>query len=208
MDSSRDGSDVDREEVHELGAGGGESSAEYASLALSDNKGECEEASAGEHATSLVVNGAGSGCEEATSPAVVNSDSGGVLATANVDVEGVGHEDEGEKEEDGYVTPTSPRHRLQAPAVCPPAPWPRRVLMSPVSPPARRPRRARMTPVASAAGGTRGRKRIRAERDNLGRWRESLPPVARRLLFTDVDTDELLSVFVERRRRVTTRSQQ
>ncbi|KAG8093081.1 hypothetical protein GUJ93_ZPchr0012g20488 [Zizania palustris] len=202
MDSYRDGGDVDREEVHEMGAGGGESSEEYASSAQSDNKGECEEASAGEHASSLVGNG-GSGCEEATSPAVVNSDSGGgaVLATAKVDdVEGVSHEDEGENEEDGYVTPTSPRHRLQAPEVCPPVPWPRRLLMSPVS----------TTPVA---GSTRGRKRIRAERDNL--WRETSLPVARRLLFTDVDTDELLSVFVERQQRrrggprvTTSRSQQ
>ncbi|KAG8049021.1 hypothetical protein GUJ93_ZPchr0009g2352 [Zizania palustris] len=173
-----------KEEAHELVAGGEESSEEYASLALSsDNDGECAEASTGESATCgcLVVVSGDSGCEEATSPAVVSGDSGGVLAiAAEVDVESEGHEeDDNEEEKEGYVTPTSPRHRLRAPVVCPPPPP--------------RPRRA----LTTAAAGPRGRKRICAELD-LGRgWSDSA--VTRGLLFVDADADELFSAFVKRR---------
>ncbi|KAL5206557.1 hypothetical protein ABZP36_034766 [Zizania latifolia] len=178
----RDGGD-NQEEAHELVAGGEESSEEYASLALSDNDGECEQTSTGESATCgcLVVVSGDSGCEEAqaTSPAVVSGDSGGVLAiAAEVDVESEGHEeDDDEDEEDGYVTPTSPSHRLRAPVVCPPPPP--------------RPRRA----LTTAAGGPRGRKRICAELD-LGRWSDS---AVTRVLFADAEADELFSAFVKRR---------
>jgi hypothetical protein len=66
------------------------------------------------------------GGEGATAPGkeaapIVGGD-GGVLAAPVADGGGGGINAEEEVEDDGYSTPTSPRHRLRAPDVCPGAP--------------------------------------------------------------------------------------
>uniref|UniRef100_A0A0E0MNT3 Uncharacterized protein n=1 Tax=Oryza punctata TaxID=4537 RepID=A0A0E0MNT3_ORYPU len=65
-------------------------------------------------------------------------------------------------DDDGYVTPTSPSHRLQTPKVCPPAP---RARSAPMPMPARRLRRELVMREMAASASPPGRKRIQANRD-------------------------------------------
>uniref|UniRef100_A0A0E0MNS8 Uncharacterized protein n=1 Tax=Oryza punctata TaxID=4537 RepID=A0A0E0MNS8_ORYPU len=108
-------------------------------LALSGERGRREEASAA----------AAAGEEADASPPPAIAGDSGVLAEGG---EGGG----------GYVTPTSPRHRLQAPEVCPPAP---RARSAPMPMPARRLRRELVMREMAASASPPGRKRIQANRD-------------------------------------------
>lgn len=144
----------------------------------------------GEDAVVVVVSGEGAASEAGAASTTAVAGDGVVEASASVDLTGergrrrddeapttaaaVAEEEasappavvfagagDGDDNEDGYVTPTSPRHRLQPPTVCPPAPKAAR------SAPTRLPaRRFEGALVMAASASPPGRKRVQANPDS------------------------------------------
>ncbi|XP_052139462.1 uncharacterized protein LOC127757910 [Oryza glaberrima] len=144
----------------------------------------------GEDAVVVVVSGEGAASEAGAASTTAVAGDGVVEASASVDLTGergrrrddeapttaaaVAEEEasappavvvagagDGDDDEDGYVTPTSPRHRLQPPTVCPPAPKAAR------SAPTRLPaRRFEGALVMAASASPPGRKRVQANPDS------------------------------------------
>uniref|UniRef100_A0A0E0BU99 Uncharacterized protein n=1 Tax=Oryza glumipatula TaxID=40148 RepID=A0A0E0BU99_9ORYZ len=144
----------------------------------------------GEDAVVVVVSGEGAVSEAGAASTTAVAGDGVVEASASVDLTGergrrrddeapttaaaVAEEEasappavvvagagDGDDDEDGYVTPTSPRHRLQPPTVCPPAP--RAARSAPTRLPARRFEGAL---VMAALASLPGRKRVQANPDS------------------------------------------
>uniref|UniRef100_A0A0E0EMZ0 Uncharacterized protein n=1 Tax=Oryza meridionalis TaxID=40149 RepID=A0A0E0EMZ0_9ORYZ len=144
----------------------------------------------GEDAVVVVVSGEGAASEAGAASTTAVAGDGVVEASASVDLTGergrrrddeapttaaaVAEEEasappavvvagagDGDDDEDGYVTPTSPRHRLQPPTVCPPAP--RAARSAPTRLPARRFEGAL---VMAALASPPGRKRVQANPDS------------------------------------------
>ncbi|EAY83582.1 hypothetical protein OsI_38801 [Oryza sativa Indica Group] len=144
----------------------------------------------GEDAVVVVVSGEGAASEAGAASTTAVAGDGVVEASASVDLTGergrrrddeapttaaaVAEEEasappavvvagagDGDDDEDGYVTPTSPRQRLQPPTVCPPAPKAAR------SAPTRLPaRRFEGALVMAASASPPGRKRVQANPDS------------------------------------------
>ncbi|BAF30097.1 uncharacterized protein [Oryza sativa Japonica Group] len=145
----------------------------------------------GEDAVVVVVSGEGAASEAGAASTTAVAGDGVVEASASVDLTGergrrrddeapttaaavaeeeasappavvvAGAGDGDDDDEDGYVTPTSPRQRLQPPTVCPPAPKAAR------SAPTRLPaRRFEGALVMAASASPPGRKRVQANPDS------------------------------------------
>ena len=144
----------------------------------------------GEDAVVVVVSGEGAASEAGAASTTAVAGDGVVEASASVDLTGergrrrddeapttaaaVAEEEasappavvvagagDGDDDEDGYVTPTSPRQRLQPPTVCPPAPKAARSAATRL--PARRFEGAL---VMAASASPPGRKRVQANPDS------------------------------------------